>query len=401
MKPVYSAEAEEYRNVVKTFLSNNLPKDWAGMGKLNEKEFNEFVLQWRKKLSTTTFLAPTWPKKYGGADASPMEHVIIAEEFTKAGVPMGSINDSMSIRMLGNTLLLLGTEAQKEYYLPKIISGEHVWSQGFSEPNAGSDLANISLSAKKYGDAWILNGQKIWTSSAMTSNHIMTLARTDSTMGRHKGLTFFLVDMNQPGLEVRPINMLSGYKEFNEVFYRDVVVKEEEILGEINNGWAVAMTLLGHERGGNASVLPILLEEEIQKLIRLAQQNKTNLSPIIRDSLAACYSKVQILKWSGLRTLSKYLHGAQLGPESAIAKLAWSEYHQEVLELSTEILGAEAMILEGRKPSNLLITDDIGSENSSMSWIMTFLNARSEIIYAGSSEIQRNIIAEKVLGLPK
>jgi alkylation response protein AidB-like acyl-CoA dehydrogenase len=161
------------------------------------------------------------------------------------------------------------------------------------------------------------------------------------------------------------------------------------------------MTLLGHERGGNASVLPILLEEEIQKLIRLAQQNKTNLSPIIRDSLAACYSKVQILKWSGLRTLSKYLHGAQLGPESAIAKLAWSEYHQEVLELSTEILGAEAMILEGRKPSNLLITDDIGSENSSMSWIMTFLNARSEIIYAGSSEIQRNIIAEKVLGLPK
>jgi alkylation response protein AidB-like acyl-CoA dehydrogenase len=207
--------------------------------------------------------------------------------------------------------------------------------------------------------------------------------------------------MNQPGLEVRPINMLSGYKEFNEVFYKDVIVKEKDILGEVNNGWSVAMTLLGHERGGNASILPILLEEEIEKLIRLAQKNKTNLDPIIRNLLASCYSKVQILKWSGLRTLSKYLRGSELGPESAIAKLAWSEYHQEVLELSTQILGAQALVLEGRKPSNLLITDDIGSENSSMSWIMTFLNARSEIIYAGSSEIQRNIIAEKVLGLPK
>lgn len=401
MKPIYSSEAEEYRNIVRDFLAANLPKDWAGMGKLEEQEFNNFVLQWRKKLSTTTFLAPAWPKKYGGADASPIEQVIIAEEFTKAGVPMGSINDSLSIRMLGNTLLLLGTEEQKNYYLPKIITGEHVWCQGFSEPNAGSDLANISLSAKKDGEIWILNGQKVWTSSAITANHIMTLARTNTSMGRHKGLTFFLVDMDQPGIEVRPITMLSGYKEFNEVFYKDVVVSEKNILGSVDDGWTVAMTLLGHERGGNASVLPILLQEEIEKLIRLSKKNGSNINPVIRNLLAKCYTKVQILRWSGLRTLSKYLNGRQLGPESAIAKLAWSEYHQEVLELSTQILGAEALILEGRKPSNLLITDDIGSENSSMSWVMTFLNARSEIIYAGSSEIQRNIIAEKVLGLPK
>lgn len=401
MQPTYSAEAEEYREKVQAFLAEKLPASWNGIGSLEGVELEHFVKEWRATLASSGYLATGWPVAYGGGGLSALEQVIVAEEFTRAGVPTGAPNDVFGIQMLGNTLLLFGTEEQKMYYLPRIISGQDTWCQGYSEPNAGSDLSNVGLRAELDGDQWLLNGQKIWTSSGHLADHIFTLCRTDPSAPKHKGISFILVDMQQPGVEVRPIKMLSGESEFNEVFYTDVVVPKENVVGGVNNGWAVAMGLLGFERGESAATAPIRFQVEFDRLVELARQYGVSEDPRIRQRLAWCYSKVQIMRYLGLRTLTKFLGGHHPGPDGAISKLYWSEYHKIVTELAVDILGADALAPTGRRPSNSFGTDDAGVANSSMSWAMTFLNARAGTIYAGSSQIQRNIIGEMVLGLPK
>ena len=222
MNPSYSNEAEEYRQKVQAFLAEKLPSTWKGIGSLEGEQLEEFVTQWRATLASTGYLAPGWPVEYGGGGLSALEQVIVAEEFARAGVPTGGPNDVFGIQMLGNTLLLFGSEEQKRHYLPRIISGEDTWCQGYSEPNAGSDLSNVGLKATLDGDQWILNGQKIWTSAGHLADHIFTLARTDPDAPKHKGISFLLVDMRQPGIEVRPIKMISGESEFNEVFYTEI-----------------------------------------------------------------------------------------------------------------------------------------------------------------------------------
>jgi len=401
MRPTYTAEAEAYREKVQAFLAEKLPPKWAGIGQLSGQELTDFVLEWRKTLYAAGYLAPGWPVQYGGAGLSALEQVILAEEFAKAGVPTGGPNDVFSIQMLGNTLLRMGTDEQKSYYLPRILSGADTWCQGYSEPNAGSDLANLGLKAELDGDQWILNGQKIWTSAGHLADHIFTLARTDPDAPRHKGISFLLVDMRQPGIEVRPIRMISGESEFNEVFYTDAVVPKENVVGGVNNGWAVAMTLLGFERGEAAAVNPIRFQAEVDRLVLLANERGVANDPRIRQGLADCYSKVQIMRYSGMRVLTQFLGGHHPGPDAAISKLYWSEYHKQVTELALEIIGAEAMTPSGRSPSSAFSTDDAGAPNSTASWYGTFLNARAGTIYAGSSQVQRNIIGEMVLGLPK
>lgn len=401
MQPKYSLEAEEYREKVQAFLAEKLPANWKGIGSLVGDEFKEFVKGWRVNLASSGYLAPGWPVAYGGGGLSALEQVIVAEEFARAGVPTGGPNDVFGIQMLGNTLLLFGSEEQKKHYLPRIISGQDTWCQGYSEPNAGSDLANVGLRAVLDGDQWVLNGQKIWTSSGHLADHIFTLCRTDPDAPKHKGISFLLVDMRQPGIEVRPIKMLSGESEFNEVFYTDAVVPKDNIVGGINNGWAVAMGLLGFERGEAAATSPIRFQAEFDRLLELAKEYGANDDPRIRQRLAWCYSKVQIMRYLGLRTLTKFLAGHLPGPDGAISKLYWSEYHKIVTELAVDIIGANAMAPIGRKPSSSFQTDDAGAPNSSMSWAMVFLNARAGTIYAGSSQVQRNIIGEMVLGLPK
>jgi alkylation response protein AidB-like acyl-CoA dehydrogenase len=303
--------------------------------------------------------------------------------------------------MLGNTLLLFGTEEQKKHFLPRIISGEDTWCQGYSEPNAGSDLSNVGLKAVLDGDQWIINGQKIWTSAGHLADHIFTLARTDPDAPKHKGISFLLVDMRQPGIEVRPIKMISGESEFNEVFYTDATTPKDQVVGGVNNGWAVAMGLLGFERGEAAATAPIRFAAEIDRLFALAKERGVNNDPRMRQKLAWCYSQVQVMKYLGMRTLTKFLAGHHPGPDGAIFKLFWSEYHKIVTEIGVDILGMDALVPSGRKPSSAFQTDDAGAPNDSMSWAMTFLNARAGTIYAGSSQIQRNIIGEMVLGLPK
>lgn len=401
MNPSYGPEAEAYRQQVRTFLAENLPKDWRGIGSLEGEEYEKFFKSWRAIIAKAGFLAPGWPKEYGGGGLSAIEQVIVAEEFTRAGAPTGSQNDVFGIQMLGNTMLLFGTEEQKRHYLPRIISGDDIWCQGYSEPNAGSDLSNVGLKAELDGDEWVLNGQKIWTSSGHLADHIFTLARTDADAPKHKGISFLLVDMRQPGIEVRPIKMISGEKEFNEVFYTDVRVPKENVVGGVNNGWAVAMGLLGFERGEAAATAPIRFAAELDRLLELAKERGVTKDARMRQHLANAHIKVQVMRFIGMRTLTRFLGGHHPGPESAIFKVFWSEYHRKITELSLEVLGMDALVPVGRRSSSAFQTDDVGAPNSSNSWVMTFLHARAGTIYAGSSEIQRNILGEMVLGLPK
>jgi len=401
MRPQYDVDAEAYREKVRAFLGEKLPAGFTGIGSLEGDELVEFTTEWRTTLYEAGYLAPGWPEEYGGAGLSALEQVILAEEFARAGVPTGGPNDVFGIQMLGNTLLLMGTEEQKKYYLPRILSGEDTWCQGYSEPNAGSDLGNVGLRGVRDGDQWILNGQKIWTSAGHLADHIFTLARTDPDAPKHKGISFLLVDMRQPGIEVRPIRMINGDSEFNEVFYTDATAPVDNVVGGVNNGWAVAMTLLGFERGEAAATLPIRFQAEIDRLFMLAAERGLTSDPVMRQKLAWAYSKVQIMRYSGMRVLTNFLRGHHPGPDGAISKLYWSEYHRTVTELATHILGAEAMVPTGRMPSSSFQTDDAGAPNSSASWVGTFLSSRAGTIYAGSSQIQRNIIGEMVLGLPK
>jgi alkylation response protein AidB-like acyl-CoA dehydrogenase len=397
----YPADAEVYREKVQAFLAEQLPPGWRGIGTLEGDEYSSFVRDWRRTLFEHNYLAVSWPKQYGGAGLSPLESVILAEEFTKAGVPQGGTNDPFGIQMVGNTIIEWGTEEQKRHYLPRILSGEDIWCQGYSEPNAGSDLANLGCRAVLDGDEWVINGQKIWTSDGHLANWIFVLGRTDPSAPKHRGITFLLVPMDQPGIEVRPITMISGDSEFNEVFFTDARTAAVNVIGGVDNGWAVAMTLLGYERGEAAATLPIEFRVELDRLLALAVERGRSADPLIRQRLAWCYSKVEIMRWLGYRVLTTWLQGGRPGPESSISKLYWSEYHQVATELAVDIIGLDALVPTGRRPGSSFRTDDVGAPNSTASWASVFLTSRAETIYAGTSQIQRNILGEMVLGLPK
>jgi alkylation response protein AidB-like acyl-CoA dehydrogenase len=401
MNMAYPAEAEAFRSTVQAFLRAELPEGWKGVGSLEGLEHEQFVQTWRKTLFENGYLAPNWPKAYGGGGMSALEQVILAEEFTRAGVPSGGSNDVFGIQMLGNTILRWGTEEQKAHYLPRILSGDDRWCQGYSEPNAGSDLANLGTRAVLDGDEWVINGQKIWTSAGHLADHIFVLCRTEPEAAKHKGISFLLCDMRQPGVEVRPIRMISGESEFNEVFFTDARVPKADVIGGVNNGWGVAMTLLGFERGEAAATLPIRYAADFSRLRQLAVDFGRNGDPVIRQRLADAFIKTKIMDYSGKRVLTKFLAGHHPGPDAAVSKLFWSEFHKETTELAMDIMGPAGLIPTGRAPSSAFQTDDVGAPNSTASWSGVFLNARAGTIYAGSSQVQRNIMGEQVLGLPK
>jgi alkylation response protein AidB-like acyl-CoA dehydrogenase len=285
--------------------------------------------------------------------------------------------------------------------LPRILSGEDKWCQGYSEPNAGSDLGNLGCRATLDGDEWVINGQKIWTSAGHKANWIFVLTRTAPDQPKHKGITFLLCPMDQPGIEVRPIRMISGESEFNEVFFTDARTARGNVVGEVHGGWAVAMTLLGYERGEAAASLPIRFRNELDRLLALAKSRGAASDPVFRQRLAGAYIKVEIMRYLGMRVLTQFLAGRQPGPEASITKLYWSEYHRQATELAMDILGMDGLVPTGRPPASAFQTDDPGAPNSSASWAGTFLNARAGTIYAGTSQVQRNILGEMVLGLPK
>ncbi len=400
MDPHYPPEAEAHRDKIRAFLGEHLPTGWKGIGGLDHEAAATFTEDWRATLYDNGLLAASWPQEYGGGGLSPLEQVVMAEEFFRAGVPTGGPNDVFGIQMVGNTILQWGTDEQKRRFLPRILSGADRWCQGYSEPGAGSDLANLGTRAVLDGDEWVINGQKTWTSVAHLANWVFVLARTDPEAPKHKGITFLLVPMEQPGVAVRPIRMMTGQSEFNETFFTDARTPRDNVVGGVNAGWAVAMTLLGYERGEAAATFPIMFRSELDRLLELARSTGASSDPLIRQRLAWCYAKVEIMRYLGMRTLTKFLAGGQPGPTESTFKLYWSEYHKVATELAVDILGAGALIPSGRMSSGFQ-ADDVGAPDDSASWVGTFLMARAGTIYAGTSQVQRNIIGEMVLGLPK
>jgi alkylation response protein AidB-like acyl-CoA dehydrogenase len=402
MDPSFPPEAEAFRAEVRAFLAEQLPADWQGLGALDRADAEAFTTKWRRTLAEHGMIGITWPSEYGGQDRTKLDQVVLAEEFAKAGVPIYRVADTTSVKMLGNTLVRWGTEGQKRRYLPPIVSGEATWVQGYSEPESGSDLASVKFRAELDGDEWVLNGQKIWTSRGMDGTGIFLLARTDPAAPKHRGITFLLCELPNPGVEVRPIRTLTGDDEFCEVFFTDARIPAENVVGPVNDGWKVANSLLGLERGEEAATNPIFFRAELDRIVLLAREKGLSGDPVVRDRLAWCHTKVETMRFLGYRILTQVLREGTIGPESSIAKLYWSEYHQQATDLAMRLLGADALVRNGRRPNKHFRTDEPGADNTSNSWIdVTLLNARSGTVYAGTSEIQRNIIAENILGLPK
>lgn len=401
MDPTYTEEAEQYREKIRAFLGEHLPADWAGMGALSPDERDRFVAEWRRLLAEHNLLAVAWPVEFGGAGLSQVERTVLAEELAKAGVPSGNDNDSFAISMLGHTLIEWGTPEQQDHFLHRIINGDDVWCQGYSEPNSGSDLASLSTKAVLDGDEWVINGQKIWTSNGHKANWIFVLCRTNPDVRKQAGISFLLCPMDQPGVEVRPIVNAAGHHDFNEVFFTDARTAKDNVVGAVNNGWAVANTLLAYERGDGATSAAIRYREEWDRLVAAARDKDKLADPTIRQRLAWAYSKVEIMRYIGLRGVTASLKGYHQGPESSLNKLLWSEYHRDLTELALDVIGPEAMTPSGRDASGGIGLDDLGSPYSSRAWVTNFIGARPGTIYSGSSEVQRNIVGERVLGLPR
>lgn len=401
MDITYPPDAERFRARIRTFLAENLPAGWSGVGALPPDERAEFATRWRATLAENGLVAVSWPKEYGGAGLTDVEQVVLAEELARAGAPSGGENDGFGIGMLGNTLIQLGTEEQKSFFLPRILSGEHRWCQGYSEPDAGSDLAGLRTRAVLDGDEWVIDGQKIWTSAGHTANWIFVLARTDPAAPKHKGITFLLVPMEQPGVEVRPIVNAAGHSLFNEVFFTGARTRADLVVGGVGGGWRTAMTLLGFERGGQVTTQAIEFARDLDRLVELARDRGLTGDPRIRDELAWCAARVQVMRYRGLRGLTALLQGRTPGADGAISKLVWSEYFQRYTELAAEILGPELLAPTGPGSGEVLRVAEVGTPNSSRAWVDELLYARAGTIYAGSSQVQRTIIGEQLLGLPR
>ena len=399
----YPAEAEAFRAEVRAVLAEELPPGWPGIGAIaGRAEAEEFAAQWRQTLHRRGLLGLTWPAEYGGRGLSRLHQVVLVEELARAGVPYGEHTDLFGIKMLGSTLLRWGTAEQRHRFLPRILSGADRWCQGFSEPGAGSDLASLATRATLDGADWVIDGQKIWTSAAHRANWIFLLARTDPRARGHRGISFLLCPIDQPGVEIRPIRQLSGDSDFNEVFFTAARTPADLVVGPPGEGWPVAMTLLGHERGDEAATNPILFRTELDRLFALAAERGADRDPLIRQRLAWCYARVETMRYLGYRILTQLHNGdAELGAAASVAKLYWSEYHVAATELALDIQGLAGLVPDRRGPLRAVRTDDPGAPNSAGSWLGAFLNARAGTIYAGTSEIQRNILAETVLGLPK
>ena len=349
----------------------------------DEDAFPGLRLKWEQELGTAGWIGVGWPKEHGGHGATLEELVGFNEEYAKHGGPgrAGHIGETL----LAPTLIAYGTEAQQEKYLPGIKAGTEFWCQGYSEPNAGSDLSNIKTKAKLVDGKWVINGQKIWTSLAMDSDYIFVVARAEEgSVGRH-GLVFLLVKLDQAGIDIRPIKQMSGTAEFNEVFFDDAVCDETDIIGGVGDGWKIAMALLGFERGASTLGQQMTFADEFSKIAALAKRNGAAQDPLIRQRIAKAYAGLKIMRFTALRTLQAAETG-DLTKEGYMSKIYWASWHRDLGELAMDVLGASAEILEDGEYNKLQ---------------KLFLFSRSDTIYGGTNQIQRNIIAERALGMPK
>jgi len=407
MDLTYPPEAETFRKEVRAWLEENLPDGWFEPGfKLDADAKVAFQKQWTQQLFAGGWICASWPKEYGGKGLTTMESVVVAEEFHKANAPLRA--DFFGDTLVGPTILQWGSEEQKQHFLPLILQGKIAWCQGFSEPDAGSDLASLKTKAELDGDEWVINGQKIWTTQGFIADYIFILCRTDPEAPKHKGISYLLCPMKQEGVEVRPIEQVDGSAEFSEVFFTNARCPKDNVVGGVNNGWNVAMTTLGFERGTSATTGYRRFEKELDVIVDKAKQNGKIDDPAVRQGLADAWSRVQIMRFNGLRTLTAILQNKKdLGVAAlgATNKMFWSEYHQKVMSLAIDILGMDGQILTG-DPSVEEAVPGYGARRTSNRYPASVLQSsfffsRSETIWGGTSQIQRNIVGERVLGLPK
>ena len=381
-----------FRDEVRGWLADHLTSEFAelgGRGGPADETAWDIRVEWEKLLGKDRWLGMAWPEELGGRAATFTEQVIFNEEYAKANAPARL--SLFGEGLFAPTLLAYGTEDQKRRFLPKIQAVEELWCQGYSEPGAGSDLANVQTKAVLDGEQWIVSGQKVWTTIAHRAQWCFCVTRTDPGSQGHHGLSYLLIPMDQPGIEVRPLRQLTGTAEFNEVFFSSARTDAGNVLGEVNDGWKVAMATLGFERGTAFLSQQLGFARELQEVITLAQKRGVTADPIVRQELADSYVGVQIMKFNGMRMLTSLVQGRTLGPEASIGKLYWSSWHRTLGERGLRVLGADGLQLLDAGPGRYEL-DELHQE---------FLSSRAETIYAGSSEIQRNIIGERVLGLPR
>jgi alkylation response protein AidB-like acyl-CoA dehydrogenase len=407
----YDAEAEEFRTEIRDWLRKNLPDGWvdavdAGETfELSDDERARFNAEWPRKLYEGGWICATWPKEYGGKGLSTMQGVVLAEEFARVKAPLRA--DFFGDTLVGPTILQWGTEEQKKEFLPKILRGEMSWCQGFSEPDSGSDLASLKTTAVLDGEEWVINGQKVWTTQGHHADYCFLLTRTDPNAPKHKGISYLLVPMKQDGIEVRGITQPDGTAEFCEVFFTDARCPAGNVVGGVNNGWKVANSTLAFERGQSATTGFRRFDEELRLLVAAARANGRIDDPLFRQRLARYHTEIQILRINGLRSLSATISGRKDPSVTALGatnKMFWSEMHQRAMELAVDIWGAESMLITAGPPSGSWpgAQRDRRRAGYPVSPMMSsFFFSRSETIWGGTSQIQRNIVGERVLGLPK
>jgi len=394
-------EIAPFRQELRAWITEQAPPELAGLadwnvagttgGYRNDRTAAALAdpayARWEQTLAQARLICPQWPAEFGGKSLDAVRVAVLNEEFYRAGVPR--VIRGMGEALVGPSIIVHGTAEQQAHFLPRIVSGEDAYCQGFSEPNHGSDLAAVETKGEVDGDEIVVTGQKVWTSGAAQANKMFVLCRTDPTVPKHKGLSYVLIDFKDPAVSYRPIRQMSGAAQFAEDFIDGVRAPLFNVIGGLNNGWRVAMTTLGHERGGRATVQHLSFEREYWELVDTARKHSQDTDPLVRQLLAQAYTSVQIMRFSGLRTLAQVAQGRPPGPEASVAKLFWSEYHKRLGEIAVAIEGPDALL----RPE--------GAGYPTTRWQNVFLSSRSGTIYSGTSEIQRHIIGERALGLPK
>jgi acyl-CoA dehydrogenase len=391
--------AEGFRAEIRSWLQENLTGRFATLrgrgGPGREHEVHAERLEWDRHLAQAGWTCIGWPVEHGGRGASTAQQVIFHEEYARANAP--SRVNHLGEELLGPTLIAFGTPAQQARFLPKIKAVQELWCQGYSEPNAGSDLAAVATTARLDGDQWSITGQKVWTSLAHLADWCFVVARTEPGSSRHHGLSYLLVPMKQPGIEVRPIQQITGTSEFNEVFFDDARTDASLVVGEPGEGWRVAMATLGFERGVATLGQQIGFRRELDGLIELATQNGMIGDPIIRERLARAWMGLEVMRAHAQRTLASVAAGTP-GTEASVAKLLWAHWHRDLGELAMTIRGPQSLVYGAEARNGTNGTDEADGLDS---WQRLFLFSRADTIYGGSDEVQRNIIAERTLGLPR
>jgi alkylation response protein AidB-like acyl-CoA dehydrogenase len=385
-----TSEQEAFRAECRNWLTANLPWEYGvGLPPLFDDlaEEVDFLRGWQRLLADAGFVGVTWPRAFGGRDATPLHHYIVQEEMARARAP--ELVGRIGVNLVGPTLLAHGTEQQKQRWLPSILDADQLFCQLFSEPDAGSDLAAVSTRAVEVDGGWELHGQKVWTSYAQFADWGLCLARTDPEASKNKGISAFMVDMRAPGIDIRPLRQITDEADFNEVFFDATFVADDQLIGPLNGGWGVSGSTLTHERGTNPRQL-VIHTQLLDELFRLADDRGVASEPRTEQALAQAFVELRLFQLQNWRSLSRLQHGRELGAEAATAKLYWSEMSQRFHHTVMDVLGDESPLWRGA-------TDNPADGRWQRSW----LYYRASSIFAGTSEIQRNIIGERTLGLPR